>query len=247
MSQIPRFSIIYASCRPKEIVEHYALWERHTKFLNNCEFIFAVDELDATSREAAQKIVDSCAEKAKTNGNWWTDVKLCVVPAPSRNCIVAWNTAAKVATGQVFMVTSDDFVIPFGWDETFSSLKCSCTLPGFWWEHPHVVHTNDGHTSIRHGICTFPIITRGWYRWTGYIYHPSYTELFGDQELCESGYQKKVMIPAHDIMIEHRHYTVHKRGFDEHDERHSTREAWNKDEANFLKRRAAGFPTEVET
>jgi hypothetical protein len=222
------------------------MWTKQTKVLKNCEFIFAVDELDPASIKVAEEI------QAK-DYSLWHGIKIYIVPAPNRNCIVAWNTAAKIASGQVFMVTSDDFSIPAGWDETFTQLKCDCYQsgkikePSFWWEHPHVVHTNDGHTSVRHGICTFPIFTRGWYEMTKYVYHPSYTELFGDQELCEAGYKQKVMITAVDILIEHRHYTVHKRGFDEHDERHSTREAWNKDEANFLKRREAGFPAAVET
>jgi len=228
------------------MVKHFALWQQQTKNLSNCEFIFAVDELDPASTKMANHIAESFnAVRNIPDSPKWHNVQVCVVPAPARNCIIAWNTAARMAQGKVFMVTSDDFTIFPGWDETFDSLKCPCAMAtpwSPWWEHSHVVHTNDGHTSVRHGICTFPIITMEWYKKHGYIYHPTYTELFGDQELCEVGYRDNAMISATDLTIEHHHYTVHKRGFDEHDERHSTRAAWNKDEANFNRRKALGFP-----
>jgi hypothetical protein len=246
------FSIIYATCRPQEILKHYAHWQERTKDLMSCEFIFAIDELDPASLAVAANLVANTVEKSR-----WGGLKLCVVPRPSRNCIIAWNTAAKIAEGKVFMVTSDDFTVPAGWDDWMCGLKCNCgtlcrdkiketglnrlTTP--WWEHSHVVHTDDGHTSLRHGICTFPIITMKWYKRHGYVYHPSYTELFGDQELCVVGYRDNAMISVPDLKITHLHYTVKKRGFDEHDERHSTREAWNRDEANFNHRKKLGFPS----
>jgi hypothetical protein len=237
------FSIIYATCRPQEIPKHFAHWQERTKDLSQCEFIFAIDELDPVSMKVADDIVCSFEHwRNQPDGPKWNNVKVCVVPKPAQNCIVAWNTAARMAEGKVFMVTSDDFTVPAGWDDEMRALKCSCDQSIPWWEHSHVVHTDDGHTSVRHGICTFPIITMEWYKKHGYVYHPSYTELFGDQELCTVGYRDKAMITALHLKITHHHYTVHKREFDKHDERHSTREAWNRDEANFNARKKLGFP-----
>lgn len=242
----PLFSIIFASCRPSEIPKHLAHWETQTEDLSRCEFIIAVDELDPESTAAAKRITESYhVEGARSN---WHCIKLCIVPAPSRNCIVAWNTAAKMAEGKVFLVTSDDFEIPAGWDTYLANVKCSCddgngnklTTP--WWEYSHVVHTDDGHTSFRHGICTFPIITEAWYKERGYVYHPDYAELFGDQELCQSAYKEGAAICLVNLKFTHNHYTVHKREYDQVDERHNSREAWNKDEATYAKRKAAGFP-----
>ena len=229
------FSVIYASCRPAEIRKHFDLWRSVTVNPHQVEFIVTVDELDPASQEAAREIAGSTASRE------FSDVKVVIVPSPSRNCIVAWNTAARIATGKVFMVTSDDFKVPKNWDKSIWDLE-SPSHGKEWKNAPYIIHTDDGHTSIRHDIFTFPIMTRAWYYKYGYIYHPSYVELFGDQELGCCGRRDNAVLEATHLKFEHIHYTVQKRKADEHDERHCTREAWNKDEANFNARKAANFP-----
>jgi hypothetical protein len=225
------FSVLYTSCRPKEIQKHIELWRDLTENPGEVEFILATDQLDPASTAVALEMAEN---------EWPFRFKTTIVPAPHRNCIIGWNHAAKEAHGHVLMATSDDFKPPLHWDTQLKNLTCGCGGP--WWEHSHVVHTNDGHTSIRHGICTFPIVTFGWYTKHSYIYHPSYVELFGDQELCEVAYRDNAMIRAHHLYFEHIHYTVQKRTADEHDEKHANRRAWNIDEATFNKRKSLDFP-----
>lgn len=228
------FSILYASCRPKEIQKHLNQWLEKTNDLSAVEMILAVDELDTESVDELKAIVQNSAN-FKFGGLFCS-----ITPAPHRNCIVAWNTAAKVASGKIIIATSDDFDIPKDWDVMLKNIRCNDEIN--WWDHYHVVHTNDGFTSVVHGICTFPIVTRFWYEKYRYIYHPSYIELFGDQELCEVAYRDNAMIKAFHIDFTHRHYCNEKRPYDKVDEKHNSREAWVKDENNFKARKEAGFP-----
>jgi len=111
------------------------------------------------------------------------------------SAIEAINNAAKVATGDLLIVVSDDFDCPKNWDvDLLKYLKDKSDF---------VVKTYDG---LQPWIITLPIMDRVYYERFGYIYHPGYKHMFCDTEMTHVGdlLDKTVIVP---MTFQHNHYT----------------------------------------
>ena len=120
----------------------------------------------------------------------------------NRSAIDAINNAAKVATGDLIMVVSDDFTCPNGWDTRL--LKA---LEG---KSDFLVKTID---SLQPTLITLPIMDRTYYNRFGYVYHPDYLHMFCDQEMTAVGHMLGKVINLN-IPFEHLHYSAGKSEFD---------------------------------
>ena len=118
---------------------------------------------------------------------------------PNKTAIEAINNAAKIATGDLFIVVSDDFSDPpEHWD--------SLLLEEIGGEEDFVVKTQDG---IQKTLITLPILDRKYYNRFGYIYHPDFDHMASDVEFTAVAHMLGRVINS-DLMFEHLHYTTGK-------------------------------------
>lgn len=116
----------------------------------------------------------------------------------NKSAIEAINNAAKIASGDVFIVVSDDTDCFQGWD---TALKIMCYS-----RIDFCAKTDDG---LQPTLITMPLMDRVYYERYGYIYHPDYLHMFCDQELTSVAIMtgKYIKLP---LLFEHLHYTTGK-------------------------------------
>lgn len=172
-----RISIIHPSRhRAKLAIEVADKWLSKAKNSNEIEYIFSIDE-DDIQRELYEQ-----------SG-------LHVLMSPNKSAIEAINNAAKQASGDLFIVVSDDFDCPHNWDVTLLSYLKD--------KRDFVVKTWDG---LQPWIMTLPIMDRVYYERFGYIYYPNYKHMFCDTEMTHVGdlLNKTIIVP---MVFPHNHYT----------------------------------------
>lgn len=92
-----------------------------------------------------------------------------IIVNKNRSAVDAINNAAKIATGDIFIVVSDDTECTHNWDTTL--LK---EVEG---KTDWIMKTQDG---IQPWIITMPIMDRAHYNRTGNIYSPDFEHMFCD-------------------------------------------------------------------
>lgn len=117
---------------------------------------------------------------------------------PNKSAIEAINRAAETATGELFIVVSDDTYCPDHWDTLL--LK---ELDG---KEDFLVKTRDG---IQPVLITMPLMDRKYYERFGYIYHPDYHHMSCDVELTAVGMMLGKVINSN-LLFEHLHYSTGK-------------------------------------
>ena len=98
------FSVIYASCRASEIKKHVAQWIYKTENLNDIEFILVVDEVNPECVQEALSLASGS----------YHEVKVKIIPAPSKGSNLAFNEGAKLATGKILMGYKGDTYMDSG-------------------------------------------------------------------------------------------------------------------------------------
>lgn len=179
-----KISIIHASrSRPEQAYNTFRTWTERAENWNNFDYILAVD-------------FDQRAEYANRFLNFAG--KFNFFPLPNKSAIEAINNAAKIATGNLLIVISDDFDCPDHWDTLL--LKA---LEG---RSDFLVKTDDG---LQPTLITLPIMDRKYYDRFGYIYHPGYQHMFSDQEMTAVGHMLGKVITVN-MTFEHLHYSTGK-------------------------------------
>lgn len=145
----------------------------------------------------------------------------------NRSAVDAINNGAKVATGEIIVVMSDDFDCPKGWAKMITDRVNGKT--------DWIAKTPDG---IQNWIITLPIMDRVYYNRFGYIYHPDYLHMFCDTELtCVADMTgRKIEL---DIPFTHNHYSTGKSEKDEVSIRAD--KTWDQGEKLFLERAKNNF------
>lgn len=90
----------------------------------------------------------------------------------NRSAVDAINNAAKISTGDILIVVSDDTDPVDGWT---SRIRNEVKGKTDW-----ILKTQDG---IQPYIITMPIMDRAYYNRTGYIYYPTFDHMFCDTYL----------------------------------------------------------------
>lgn len=140
----------------------------------------------------------------------------------NRSAVDAINNAARVSTGDILIVMSDDFHAPSNWGNNIIESTKGKT--------DWIAKTPDG---IQKWIITMPIMDRTYYNRFGYIYHPDYAHMFCDTELtCVADLTgRKITL---DIPFVHNHYST---GRSHKDEVSMKADAtWSQGESLFLSR-----------
>lgn len=147
--------------------------------------------------------------------------------------VAASNAAAKIATGQILILVSDDMHPPQGWDyKLLRDLRLNS-------DKPCVLQIHD---SIRDDIMTLPIMNRAAYDKLGYLYHPSYISMFADNDLAETAKAHKMYYRSTIEGFEHRHWINGKSQKDATYEREGSTVAWQLGEKVYNQRKLERFP-----
>lgn len=118
---------------------------------------------------------------------------------PNTSAIEAINRAAEVASGDLFVVVSDDFnEPPEHWD--------TMLLAEIGDRRDLVLKTRDG---IQNTLVTLPILDRTYYNRFGYVYSPEYGHLFADTEMTVVSMMLGRYIKS-DLVFLHNHYSIGK-------------------------------------
>lgn len=113
----------------------------------------------------------------------------------NRSCVDAINKAAEIATGNIFVVVSDDTDCFPGWDEAL--LK---ELEG---KEDYLLKTDDG---IQDYIVTMTVMDRKYYERDGFIYHPDFFHQFADTYLtCLADIRGRLLFSK--LKFPHLHYS----------------------------------------
>jgi len=121
---------------------------------------------------------------------------------PNRSAIDAINNGAGIATGDLFIVVSDDFDCPEHWDTLLLN-----ELNG---KSDFLVKTQD---LLQPTLITLPIMDRTYYNRFGYVYHPDYLHMYCDQEMTAAGHLLGRVITS-SLVFEHKHYSTGKNEMD---------------------------------
>lgn len=180
-----KFSLLHPSrSRPDKSLEATQDW-MNTRQSHEVELIVSVDESDPDK----DRYYDIYHKKPNTR----------VIIRNNRSAVDAINNAAKVSTGDILIVVSDDTGCIRNWDNIIAQAVFGKT--------DFILKTYDG---VQKWIITMPIIHRDYYNRFGYIYHPDYTHMFCDTELTHVADITKKVIWRNDIEIKHFHYSVTK-------------------------------------
>jgi glycosyltransferase involved in cell wall biosynthesis len=163
--------------------------------------------------------------------NWLLDpngpVKKRIIINKNRSAVDAINNAAKVATGDVLIVVSDDTEGFNHWDELL--------LEAVEFKSDFILKTQDG---IQPWIITMPIMDRAYYNRFGYIYHPDYLHMFCDTELtCVADITGRKL--TSNLLFPHKHYSVTKEQPDAINKKADA--TWAQGEKLFLERYKRNF------
>lgn len=185
------FSIIHPSrSRPEKSINCITKWKQLAG--QDVEVIVSLDDDDP-------KLVEYLNVYGKN-----PDDSITVLIQKNRSAIDAVNKAASVATGNIFVVVSDDFDCPRNWANRIQEITRA--------RRDFVLKTYDG---VQNYIVTLPILDRVYYNRFGYIYNPIYTHMFCDTEFTHVSDILRRLIIRNDITFQHRHYSVTKERTDE--------------------------------
>jgi hypothetical protein len=159
-----------------------------------------------------------------------------LVANPNRSVVDAANAAARVATGDVLIVVSDDFGCPEAWDRALAGVLGD--------RRDVAVLVHDG---VEGRIMTLPILGRVLYERLGYVYHPGYVSMFCDDDLTHTAAAMGRLVDARQLVFPHRHYSTGQVPPDATYVRQNSNAAWWHGWRMLEKRRAGGFGLEART
>lgn len=110
-------------------------------------------------------------------------------------CVEAANNGAKLATGDIIILVSDDFYSFEGWNLELKKLFKENT--------PQIFQIND---SITKDIITLPIMTMKAYKELNYIYYPEYKSIYADNDLRLVAEVKNYLVDATHLVFKHKHW-----------------------------------------
>ena len=210
-----RFSLVHPSRRRVALAEQaIAEWTGKCSGRHEVEYVLSID------------IDDDVAEYRRVAES--RGVQLVV--GANRSMVEAVNRAARVATGDVLVVVSDDFGCPDQWDAHLALVLGE--------RRDAAVLVHDG---IDGRILTLPILGRVLYHQLGYVYHPGYFSMFCDDDLAHQTRQMGKLIDARHLVFPHRHWSVGGAPFDSTYAREGSAAAYWSGWRLFEKRRAADF------
>lgn len=209
-----KVSIIHPSrCRPQKAFQRRNEWLSNA--VTDIEYIVSVDHDDPMLGEYVTLFSEDIIE---INHN--------------RSLVDATNNGALKATGDLFVVVSDDFFCFPAWDA--SILKAVEGKEDF------VLKTYDGQQTW---IVTLPVLDRKFHESLGYIYFPGYFHMFSDTDMTHIADVTGRLIIRNDIVFVHDNpsYKNDQKNIDDLHRRNNSQERWRRDSKLYINRIRTGF------
>jgi hypothetical protein len=197
--------------RPDKARQAYEEWLKNAD--EDFEYVISIDTSDPTQSKYFANFINDCD----------------LVQGDNRSIVDAVNLACSHVVADIYVVMSDDFGCPKGWD---TIIKQAMPL-----DRPAVIQVRD---TIQDEIVTLPILNRLMYEKLGHVYHPRYFSMFADNDLTECAKIHGELIKL-DVVFEHRHYVNKKAPMDATYERENSQKAWNVGKKFFEMRKRTGF------
>lgn len=173
-----RISLLYPSrARPVAAINAAHLWLSWASADADIDFILSVDVDDPYLNDYVVNFPGS------------------VLVSDNKNVVDAANAAARIATGDILVLISDDFIAFRNWD-----IAVVNALHG----KSGLLKTFD---KVQKWIVTLPIMTRDYYESQGHIYYPLFAHMFCDTDQTHKADLQKKLIIRNDIVFEHQHYS----------------------------------------
>lgn len=151
----------------------------------------------------------------------------------NKSVVEATNRIAKIATEDIFIYASDDFVAPKNW-----AVDVRKEFEGV--TEPMLLKVDDCLQKFDVPVLTIPIMNRALYERLGYFWHPEYKSMFCDEDLYWTARKLGALKFAPHLKFPHEHVSVGKSPDD--DTYRNSAKNWDQGKALFAKRKAAGFP-----
>jgi glycosyltransferase involved in cell wall biosynthesis len=180
-----KFSLVHPSRgRPGQALQCLNHWWTNFSKQNELEYILSVDTDDVVNYLSVIPQMHRV-----------TQTKICV--KQNRSVVPALNVGAKLATGDVLIYLSDDFICPKNWDLELQKAVGNKKEFAIW--------VNDG---LQDRIMTIHMLSRAYYERLGYMYFPEYYSVYVDNDLTEQVKKDGVMVNARHLLFKHNHYSV---------------------------------------
>jgi hypothetical protein len=163
----------------------------------------------------------------------WANVQMVLNRGANTGCAQG-NAGTWRATGEIIAGNNDDLFPPRHWDTMIRE-----AIPDT--SREVVLHVSSG-APADDRLFIPQIYTRVRAVRLGYGGHPDYESMFADNEFTEHARMDNVVREARYIHFEHRHPVLGKAKMDAVYEQENRRESYEKGQAVFLRRAAAGFP-----
>lgn len=174
--------------------------------------------------------IDDDDDQIECYKQWCIPNGIILISNKNRSLVDACNNAAKIATGDCFLVLSDDFLTPPRWNEKLKE-RIDRDMYG--------ILVNDG---ISDGdIMSLPIMSKTLYERIGYIYHPEFFSLFADNALLDVVKKLECLIDCRHLLFEHMHYIVGKSKIDETYQRENSNYAYTNGKLVYDKLKARNY------
>ena len=216
-----RFSLIHPSRgRVSQGLAAIRTWLTRCSSWNDIEYILSLDTED-------------CRAYAPVILGMMREPMFKVVIGPNENVVQAVNRGARSATGHVYIMVSDDFEPPFGWDVEIQKAV-------MYEKTPWALFVNDG-LQKEMKVQTITIVSNAYYGEVGYMYYPEYWSMYADNDYTETAKALKAVIYAYHLTFMHNHPQSGRAEMDDTYRREERPEAWKIGERVFAERKAKNF------
>jgi hypothetical protein len=206
----PKISVCHATRgRPEQAIGCRQLWMAKAHDPWTVEWIFSVDEDDATA--AKLKAFQPVYGKG--------------------GCVAAWNRAAEKAKGDILVQGSDDWDPPQDWDKILLDRMGDISKPA-------VLAISDGHRKDDL-LCMAILTRARWEQQGRVMFAPEYDEasgIYSDNEYSVRAWKDGVIIKAKDVVFTHNNPLWSQTPPDDEYRRHNSKANYEKGEAIFKAR-----------
>lgn len=183
-----KISILHPSRgRPLKSINTCLKWiEKSCLVWDDIELVISNDNNDPSASEYVNNVVDTLCRVCEVSH----------IFKDNRSAVDAINRAAEVASGDIFIVVSDDTDCPENWGVDLLKFVEGKT--------DWIAKFPEG---IQDWIITMPVMDRAYYNRFGYVYHPDYIHMFCDTELsCVADLTGRRITGS--MVFPHRHYST---------------------------------------
>ena len=228
----PSISLIHTSARPKRVGHTSECWALRSDDATRIEHVITYDR--TTFVAPPQPVFEHSIFKPQDD--FFEPTKV--------SPVAGWNRAARLSTGKILMLVSDDYFPPMHWDSLVIEAIGDVSRETVLWVR-NVAYIPQNIVTLWHHLICHPIMTRAYYERLGYFFHPSFHGRGCDNEFTEVAQRDRVIIDAREkLFFIHQDLHPAYEPLEENEANAKVSEHYQKDWETYLARQRAGFPKE---